>query len=141
MLLNDIIHFQRVNLELTKIFNKYTEDKLVKNILIDNYKRELERYGGKNIVIFENIFSYDSKLVISIIKYLDKVKKQNERWEYSIDIIDIYLDAFNFSIESKIIFSEMMKKNLGNEFNSNKVTNKFINDKSLLSESFLKHSK
>ena len=129
LLLTDIDNFSSSILQINKVLNKYTENKFIKNVVMDSYKRELERYGGGLILTFERVFYLDSKLVINILKHVQASSKQNKKWLYCIIIIDIYLDAFGFSDDLKIKFSETMKDNFSNEFYTNKHINKFINEK------------
>ncbi|MGK4568980.1 thiopeptide-type bacteriocin biosynthesis protein [Flavobacterium sp. 3HN19-14] len=129
LLLADRTKLQIALNTLQATFDKFSRDKLIKNIVIDTYKRELERYGDEKVIHFENIFHRDSHLVLNILKYLQDTGRQDSKWLYALKIVDVYLNSFNLSYDSKVSFAESSRAAFAQEFSADQQTNKFINEK------------
>ncbi|SNR14473.1 lantibiotic dehydratase [Tenacibaculum jejuense] len=123
ILINDEYDFNPIISQISKVLKKYFTN-YISDIKLDTYKRELERYGGSDIVYFENIFFEDSKLVINILKNYKNVLK--EKWFYSLIIIDVYCNLFKFSLDEKIAFAKYVENYFSDEFNYNKNTQVYI---------------
>jgi thiopeptide-type bacteriocin biosynthesis protein len=97
---------------IIEIFNKKIEpfimNRIIKRFNIDIYERELERYGSKNIEIFENLFFLNSKYVIKI---LSKIKSENFKWLIGLYYTDKVLDAFNLCMNKKL---DLLNKSASN---------------------------
>jgi len=65
------LHFMEVNLlghvikELKNTLKPYIANDSINRLIIDTYKRELERYGGSTIDIAESLFYNDSHFIVS----------------------------------------------------------------------------
>ena len=57
---------------VVKYFKKririYVEKGIINNLLLDTYKREIERYGAETIGYAENAFNASSELVLAYLK-------------------------------------------------------------------------
>ncbi len=83
---------------LHRVITPFVEDKTINKVLIDTYKRELERYGTETIEESESVFFSNSKLITYIIS--ESGDDQN-RWLWGLKSIDIFLDAWNLSLIQK----------------------------------------
>lgn len=101
------------------------QDTYISNVVVDSYKRELDRYGRDNIPIIENIFTKDSSFVLGIISN-DKLPK---RWLYGLVGIDIYCNSLELDLNEKIEFCRKHELWFIDEFHANTETYKFINKK------------
>ncbi|MGN8056103.1 thiopeptide-type bacteriocin biosynthesis protein [Pedobacter sp. 22163] len=96
-----------INKIITLFHQKFTvliENRYIKTITTDVYNREIERYGEATIEIVEDIFSLNS---YKIIHYLRNEKKGLQ----IIPIINVILDAFDFSNDRKHLVCEEMYQN------------------------------
>lgn len=85
------------------------EEGYVFSVEIDTYKREIERYGARNIELSEQLFYYDSLAMMEIVELLDSTD-ENNRWKVGIASIDVLLDDFNISLNNRIfLFDELHK--------------------------------
>lgn len=76
---------------------------LIWNLEYDTYKRELDRYGGVNLIEFiEHIFYIDSLYAILLLKKLRKSETpEQDRWLLSIILLDDIMEAFHYNLEKK----------------------------------------
>ena len=79
---------------------------------MDGYKRELERYGGNNIELSEQLFRHNSSLVLSL---LEEIGEQ-ERWKIAIYMVNHFVKLFYPDIESRMHFYESNFTSFGKEF-------------------------
>ncbi|SHJ33098.1 thiopeptide-type bacteriocin biosynthesis protein [Aquimarina spongiae] len=97
---------------LHKAINSYVNEKTINKVVIDTYKRELERYGNETIEESESIFFINSRLIVYLIS---RVTNDNQRWLWGMKTIDTFLDAWNMSVEQKRDFFEGLKKGFDRE--------------------------
>ncbi|MCX2678899.1 thiopeptide-type bacteriocin biosynthesis protein [Galbibacter sp. EGI 63066] len=98
-------------------FKACMEKKLIYNIAMDTYVRELERYGGKVITQTESLFFHDSLMMI---RALHIFKNQELFTLFIIKSINSILESFKFDINDKIKFVDQGLHNFKQEFNANK---------------------
>jgi hypothetical protein len=103
---------------LTNEFNALFDKKLIYNVTIDTYHREIERYGGDSILEAEQIFGIDSLHILVMLGLLDKKNSLDteERWLYALSLIDNTLDGFGLSVDKKLAFIKVMSKSFKSEF-------------------------
>lgn len=94
--------------KMRKKLEKYVRDLTITTIQLDTYAREVERYGGDNIVFFERMFYYDSCLVSNCLKRLECLDTQ--RHDISLKFIDTLLDSRGLTLDDKIFFSDRNRK-------------------------------
>lgn len=105
----------------------FVENKLVANITINTYKRELERYGMNTIEEFESLFFINSKLIVNILEVTED--SPENRWLYGMRAIDTILEGWNFNLERKKQLLESIKISFGREFGVDKDIRKQLSKK------------
>ena len=60
--------------KISSLFGEYLNSGEISNIIIDTYKRELERYGENTIEYAEEIFFRSSELILNFLEYDDEEK-------------------------------------------------------------------
>ena len=108
---------------------KYLEDDLIWKVQTDTYQRELERYGSNSMVLSEELFYYDSKMVVDFIDMIEGHEGDELRWLFSLRAIDSLLDSFKYSLEDKKDLLVEMSLNFRNEFDPSRVLGKQLNIK------------
>ena len=107
--------------EILNILNKYLNPLLAEDIIfsiqMDSYRREVERYGKKNIELSEKLFYFDSNATLKFINMMDREGyDESIRWKIGVTSLDIMLDDFEISIKDRIILFENLYKNFLPEF-------------------------
>lgn len=98
---------------VNQALRQYVDDRVISNICIDTYKRELERYGPDTINTIERFFFYDSLFVINHLHAL--ARADDGRWLVSLNLIDNIMKEVNFNIGQKAEFCDIMCKNFERE--------------------------
>jgi thiopeptide-type bacteriocin biosynthesis protein len=111
------ISFARVIREMNTLLNYYLENGMIHNVVIDTYKRELERYKFDCIESCESIFSVDSFSVAELIHDNDS---EDRRWLYGVVGVAAYLNDFGFELTEKVELLEFISSQFFKEFNGNK---------------------
>ena len=116
-----------------------TNNSLIWKIQLDQYEREVERYGVNTIDVAEKIFHIDS---LNFIDTLLEIKKpnfnRNDFYYNCVLVIDTYLNVFTKDdIELKLKFCYFQKELFRNEFKSTasfkqQLDKKFRNEKKYL---------
>lgn len=115
---------------LKDLINEHIGRRYVRDIRIDTYHRELERYGYSLIDHAEKIFYHDSQLVINLLSIIKSESNEyDKRWLTTLKVIDIYMDSFNLDIEEKYQFVKKMRDDFSREFNANKIQKRTITNK------------
>lgn len=105
----------------------FIENKLISNITVNTYKRELERYGFATIEEFESLFFINSKLMVNIIALTED--NQENRWLYAMKTIDRFLEGWGFAMHEKKQLLENLKTGFGKEFGIDKEVRKQLSKK------------
>lgn len=116
--LNKVEQLNTIILEFQSLILPLIQEKLISNITVNTYNRELERYGFDTIEEFEALFFINSKLIINLIKLSDN--SLENRWLLGMKAIDIFLNSWNFSLEQKKQLLETLKTGFGVEFGIDK---------------------
>lgn len=95
-------------------FAELIQNKLVWNIQLDTYQRELERYGHQLIEYAESFFHINSVYTQQIIRKILVKKNENYRWMIALKMIDTFLSDFKFNLEVK----HKLLNSLSNSFKS-----------------------
>ncbi|MDG3582877.1 lantibiotic dehydratase [Galbibacter pacificus] len=114
-----------------KLFEGHLKSKKISRINLDTYEREIERYGGDQLMNqSETIFQIDSEWSLSLLKSINNhpVLRENY-WLIALKICDIYMNAFDFGDALKLQFSKRKKEDLSREFNANKIQKRKILNK------------
>ncbi|GGD74566.1 hypothetical protein GCM10011514_43260 [Emticicia aquatilis] len=111
---------------LSESLSIHQESGLVHKIMIDTYKREIERYGAETMVLSEEFFAIDS---LSVLEFIAENPDDHQRLSFALRRINTYLKAFGFDIEAKKAFTEKMQKSFLEEFGDESNLRKKLNDK------------
>lgn len=95
---------------------KYVDQRLVSKIHIDQYFRELDRYGIDNIDNSESLFHFNSLYAFNVIQLS---KSEKDRWLSALLCTNQYLEIFELTEEEKISFTKTQSLNYQKEFNAN----------------------
>ncbi|MCK5840405.1 MAG: thiopeptide-type bacteriocin biosynthesis protein [Bacteroidales bacterium] len=110
---------EKINLLIRKVketVNDFLKDKLIWKVQIDTYERELERYGDETIELAENIFFYDTILVINLLKKIEIDNASKFRWLISLKATDEFLNDFHYDLERKKQLMFTLKDEFAREF-------------------------
>lgn len=110
-------------------FEKLINQDMIWKIQTDTYQREIERYGENTIELAEELFYYDSKMIVNFLDLIEGEKGEELRWLFGLRMIDILLDSFQFALENKCDFLEQIKTGFANEFEMNRFLKKQLDDK------------
>ncbi|MDE5432194.1 hypothetical protein BAX95_06515 [Elizabethkingia meningoseptica] len=97
-----------------KLLNKESVKNKIHKIQLDEYQRELERYGDQTIDFVEELFHLDS---IKNIELLKLVVNDQQRWLYGLAIVDCYFNLSEISIKDRISFIKRIIVNMKAEYN------------------------
>ncbi|MCK0125294.1 thiopeptide-type bacteriocin biosynthesis protein [Gelidibacter sp. F2691] len=112
---------------LNDAFSYYLEQKLINDIQVGLYKRELERYGDHSICSFETLFFLNSRLVLGILKHVHD--EPNNRWLWCLKSIDCFMSDWNFSLIEKRNFFQSLTISFGEEMGVTSSINKQLSMK------------
>jgi len=104
-------------------------------ILVDTYKREIERYGNKTMEFSETIFHFDSVFVSDVLKVIKSYEDEEElRWWFAFENVNCLLNDFGFSLTEKKEIMQNLSSAFFEEFSFNeeeneKVLRRALNDK------------
>ena len=101
-------------------FKDFIEKKLIWKIQTDTYKREIERYGIKSISLSEDLFYYESKMVVDFLNVISGKENENIRWLFSLKSIDSLLNSLKYSDNAKSELLFVLSSSFKKEFNSSK---------------------
>lgn len=105
----------------------YIQNRLVSDVSINTYKREIERYGEATIEDFETLFFINSELTIAIISRTDN--SSEKKWLLGMRAIDVLLSGWAYDIHKKKQLLEELKNGFGREFGIDKFARKHLNRK------------
>lgn len=101
---------------------KYTDRIFIKNIIIDSYKREIERYP--EIEKSETVFYLNSEFNAALHA---SSMGDYEKWLINLKYVDELLDHYGLSLNQKLDYINNLKDRFNSEFNYNKSINKELN--------------
>ena len=107
----------------------YIQQDLIWKIQIDTYQREIERYGENTMEASENLFFYDSKMMVDFLDMIDEEEGEELRWLFSIRAMDTLLTDFGYDEDQKLALMERLKTGFGKEFGMNKFLKKQMDKK------------
>ncbi len=100
-------------------------------VQVDQYSREIERYGGENIENMEQLFFYDSEAVIEVLSnFRDDMKMP--RWMIGIVGTHLLMEDFGINLDQKVSLMNFLRDKFAWEFSTSlKANNKKLNAKLL----------
>lgn len=102
-----------------KSFSVFIDESLIWKVQVDTYVRELERYGNSTMEFSEQIFFYDSQLVI---KGMSLMKDEKSYFLFILKSIDSFLNQFELKETEKLNFYIENAKTFKEEFKVQKTT-------------------
>lgn len=113
---------------LKEVVEDYVENHIISKVIIDTYSREIERYGDKYICDVEKLFSYDSRFILTYLKYCNG--DDTNRWLVSSKFIDLFLRKCGLTQDEMINFLEVTNSSFSAEiFSNNTFVSKQLNNK------------
>jgi thiopeptide-type bacteriocin biosynthesis protein len=106
-----------------------TEHGIVRNIIIDSYDRELERYNPSLMDESEHIFEADSDLCLSVLSHPEFAGVEANRWYFCLAVIDRYLTVFKLTEKERYGFIKEMRDQYAQEFNASKIQRRHLTNK------------
>ncbi len=113
-----------LNLLFIGAIEKYTDRIFIKNIIIDNYKREIERYP--EIEKSETVFHFNSEFNTALHA---SSMGDYEKWLINLKYVDELLNHYGFSLNQKLEYINGLKDRFNSEFNYDKNINKELSKK------------
>ena len=101
--------------KINSLFGEYLNSGEISNVIIDTYKRELERYGKNTIEYAEELFFRGSELILNFLEYDDE-----EKIMVALFYIDCILSKLGLSSEEKINWIKNFDNAFKTEFNADK---------------------
>jgi len=92
-----------------KKLDQLIKSRQVWNVVIDTYKREIERYGDETIEISETIFSINSDIVCLLLKHINS-KEKNFKTLVGLLGVHYMFNAFGLNDKQRIDFVNQMSK-------------------------------
>ena len=109
---------------VVKYFEKkirgYVEKGIINNLLLDTYKREIERYGAETIVYAENAFSASSELILSYLKNISTGAFDFSELHLALLSADALLEIFFPEYSSRIYLLKSIHESMKHEFDDSK---------------------
>lgn len=113
---------------LNKLMEPLVNERLLSDIVVGTYKREIERYGGiDTIEHFESLFHFNSELILKVLLNCDD--QPEKRWLWGIKTIDYILDDWGADLPFKHQLFESLKNSFGREMGVNSNINKQLSSK------------
>jgi thiopeptide-type bacteriocin biosynthesis protein len=110
---------------IVDIINQYSkpflEQGLIWKIQTDTYKREIERYGDKSIEQIEQIFCFDSLMVMNSLNYFTNDNDADLRWKFSLISLDSFNKCFHLEDEQLSVFYKNQVEYYAKEFGLNHI--------------------
>ncbi len=103
-----------------KKIRTYVEKGIINNLLLDTYKREIERYGAETIVFAENAFNASSELVLAYLKNISTGAFDFSELHLALLSADALLEIFFPEYSSRIYLLKNIHENMKHEFDESK---------------------
>ena len=101
---------------------KFYDLRLIWDIKINVYKREIERYGEDHIVDSEALFHLESEMITQFLSLIDGEEGEELRWLFGLRAINQLLEDFRMTDEEKINLLDALRKGFMYEFGTKKST-------------------
>ncbi|WP_271765645.1 thiopeptide-type bacteriocin biosynthesis protein [Aquimarina algiphila] len=124
--LPDIKAIGTVILQMNAALQDYVEQGVVYKIQTDTYLRELERYGTRTMDISEELFFYDSEMLLNAIALIED---EELYFLFVVKAIDRLLESFNYGQQEKLTLVHRNSQSFKKEFHGDKTLNKQLDKK------------
>jgi len=119
----------QIQAAFTLELNEYIHAGLIDKVVIDTYKRELERYIPELIEQAESLFFHDSKAVLKLIANLTSAQDEKNRILFALIGINELLNDFNLATKEKYDFAKVMQTAYFREYGESDSLQKQLNAK------------
>ena len=92
----------------------------VNNLVLDTYKREIERYGEATIAYAEAVFDASSELIVHYLKSISNRHTDFSEFHLAIISIDVLLEIFFTENSDRINLVKLMHEGMKREFDDSK---------------------
>ena len=116
--INNVNNYNYILEKINSLFGEYLNSGEISNVVIDTYKKELERYGENTIEYAEELFFRSSELILNFLEYDDE-----EKIMVALFYIDFIFSELGLSNEEKINWIKNFDNAFKTEFNADKNLN------------------
>jgi thiopeptide-type bacteriocin biosynthesis protein len=119
-----------------EIFSKQIRLKMLADVKLDTYKRELRRYHGDLMDVSELLFFHDSKCIAKLLELIrQSADPEKYRWLIALINVDYLLNDFAFGVQDKHALLKHLRVAYFHEFNGNVQLNRMLSNKYRASKS------
>ncbi|WP_291934378.1 thiopeptide-type bacteriocin biosynthesis protein [Chryseobacterium sp.] len=122
--ITDSRHYNEILNKLNTVLQDYINSGEIADIVIDVYKRELERYGQHTMESAEKLFCIHSEFTLRCLDYND-----DEKIMVSLFYFDELLNTINISVQEKLNWAKDSNEAFKREFNADKRLNSQLDKK------------
>lgn len=122
----DVKHIGDSILKINTALQKYVEQHIIYKIQTDTYIRELERYGSTTMVVSEELFFYDSAMLLDA---MDSIEDEELYFLFVIKAIDSLLNSFGYEGKQRLNLINQNSLAFKREFHADKLLNKQLDKK------------
>lgn len=124
--LQDVKYIGDSILKINTALQKYVEQHIIYKIQTDTYVRELERYGRDTMVVSEELFFYDS---VMLLDGMERIEDEELYFLFVVKAIDSLLNSFDYDNKEKLELVSQNSLAFKREFNADKLLNKQLDKK------------
>ncbi|MCB0643101.1 MAG: thiopeptide-type bacteriocin biosynthesis protein [Phaeodactylibacter sp.] len=109
------------------------ESKLISKVQIDQYVREVERYGQSTMELSEQCFFAESQQTLMLLQIINQAEQgETLRWQLGFVLTDQILNVFQLKLEEKVQLLEKIRLPASNKHLAQQLSTKFRELRSLL---------
>lgn len=117
----DTAHIGKTLNHFYACMEEFVASKLIRKMQMDTYERELERYGGGELIdAAERIFDLDSTWALRFSHVVETSKNKDLYWVLALKVCQSYMSAFALNLDGKKWFAEINREHFATEFSANK---------------------
>ncbi len=110
--------------KLHDVFDELLQNDVVWKVQTDTYQREIERYGENTIENSENVFCFDSEMILKYLVLKPYFEKPETQLLFSFLAVDRFLNSFGLTNLEKMNLLEHWQLSFKAEFNADKILKK-----------------
>ena len=103
--------------------------RLLDKMVIDTYRREIERYAENMMETSESLFCHESICICTVLKHLAKTGRLDNRWMIAFRLAESMLSSFGLALEEKYNLSKRMCQAMLKEFAYDEHNQKPLNER------------
>ncbi|WP_438710803.1 thiopeptide-type bacteriocin biosynthesis protein [Aquimarina muelleri] len=124
--LRDVKYIGDTIFKINAVLQKYVEQHIIFKIQTDTYIRELERYGRDTMVVSEELFFYDSSMLLD---GMARIEDEELYFLFVVKAIDSLLNSFGYENKEKLDLVSQNSLAFKREFHADKALNKQLDKK------------